>query len=107
MKVNWKAFGRLGLNIVEQVVPAVGTAERIVVDLKKPHTGQEKQDLAFALVKASLESAEDIAGKDLLSDPDVEQATRGVIDATVALQNIIAAKRGQPKPPAFDAVGRA
>ena len=45
------------------------------------------------MVKKMLGLAEAGANRDLLNDEDVEVATRKVIDAVVALQNIIAQKR--------------
>jgi hypothetical protein len=46
------------------------------------------------MVKATLGLVESGTGRDLLDDEDVEKATREVIDAVVALQNIVANKRG-------------
>jgi len=50
----------------------------------------------LALVKASIVAAEENAGRDLLNDPEVESAARGIIDAVVAFQNIVAKKAPAP-----------
>lgn len=45
------------------------------------------------MVKSALNLVERGVNKDLLDDDDVEAATREVIDAVVALQNLIAKKQ--------------
>jgi hypothetical protein len=93
----WKQVLNVGLMIAGAVIPGVGAVEQIAKTIPGMK-GQQKQDAVVALVKSSLEAAEGISGKDLLNDADVLQATRAVIDATVALQNIIAAKRAAQAP---------
>ena len=70
------------------VVEAVSWVEKFITA-----KGQYKQDAAIYMVKSSLAVAESGADRDLLNDDDVETATRKVIDAVVALQNLIAKKR--------------
>lgn len=94
MGFPWKNLANIGLMIAGATIPGVAAVEQVakaIPGLK----GKQKQDAVFALVQSSLVAAEGISGKDLLDDADVAAATRGVIDATVALQNIIAAKHAQ------------
>ena len=79
----------LGLKLLPYIVEAVQWVEKFVTA-----KGQYKQDAAVYMVKATLGLVEHGTGKDLLDDDDVEKATREVIDAVVALQNMIANKRG-------------
>jgi hypothetical protein len=54
--------------------------------------GKEKQDQVVALVKTLLGASNALTQRTLAGDEDVEKATRGVIDAVVALQKILALK---------------
>ena len=47
------------------------------------------------MVKSILGVAESGANRDLLNDDEVEEATRKVIDAVVALNNIVTLKQPQ------------
>lgn len=67
-----------------------------VVELVKVGTGQQKQDACVRLIKLILTASETAVDKDLLDDAEVEAATRKVIDAIVALQNLIAARTLPP-----------
>ena len=78
----------IGLKVLPYVVEAVQWVEKFITTRGKP-----KQDAAVEMVKKMLGLAEAGANRDLLNDEDVEVATRKVIDAVVALQNIIAQKR--------------
>jgi len=77
--------------VVGTIVPAVGHVESIAASFKKM-SGEEKQQSVLDIVKTALAGAEGITGKDLLDDPDVEAATRAVVDATVHLHNLVAKK---------------
>lgn len=79
----------LGIKLLPYIVEAVHWVEKFITA-----KGQRKQDAAVYMVKATLGLVESGAGRDLLDDEDVEKATREVIDAVVALQNLIANKRG-------------
>jgi hypothetical protein len=92
MKIAWKQIGKLALGIVSAVVPAVGQVEGAILALKGAHTGEEKQAAVLELVKGAVSATEQISDKDLLNDPEVEAATKAVIDTVVALQNILAKK---------------
>ena len=70
------------------IVEAVSCVEKFITA-----KGKYKQDAAIYMVRSSLAVAEVGADRDLLNDDDVETATRTVIDAVVALQNLIAKKR--------------
>lgn len=91
MGFPWKQIAHVGLTIVGAVVPGVAAIEQIARTIPGLR-GKAKQDAVVALVRESLAAAEGLKGKDLVDDADVEQATRGVIDAVVALQNLLARK---------------
>ena len=82
------AWLSLGMKLLPYIVDAVQWVEKFITT-----KGQYKQDAAIYMVKSSLAVAESGADRDLLNDDDVETATRKVIDAVVALQNLIAKKR--------------
>ena len=84
----------IGLQIAAAAIPGVGAIEAVAQAIPGLH-GKAKQDAVIDLVKNALLAAESITDKDLLSDPDVEAATRGVIDAVVALNNLVKAKHAQ------------
>ena len=74
-------------------MPQIGVVETIAHTIPGL-SGQAKQDAVIQLVMESLQASEELTDKDLLNDADVQKAMRGVSDAIVALENIIAAKRG-------------
>lgn len=78
----------IGLKMLPFIVEAVNWVERFI--LKK---GVEKQDAAVKMTLSMLVIAEEVMNKDILNDKDVEEATRRVIDAVVALQNLLASKQ--------------
>jgi hypothetical protein len=82
--MNWLAFG---MKLFPYIVEAVQWVEKFITQ-----KGQYKQDAAVYMVKSILGVAEQGAERDLLDDEDVEQGTRKVIDAVVALQNVIASR---------------
>lgn len=103
MPFSWKGLGKIGLGLLESVVPAVKQVEDITTLLLKTHgrglTSAEKQELAVQYTKALLESAEGLGGQDLLNDTKIESAARKVIDAVVSFQNAVAeAKASRPTP---------
>ena len=77
----------LGMKLFPFIVEAVSWVEKFITA-----KGRRKQDAAVYMVKATLGLVEQGAGRDLLNDDEVEAATRKVIDAVVALQNIVAKK---------------
>jgi len=80
-------FLQIGLKLLPYIVEAVQWVEKFITT-----KGKYKQDCAVYMVKSILGVAEAGVNKDLLDDDQVEAATRKVIDAVVALQNIIAKK---------------
>ena len=80
-------FLQATLKILPFVVEAVQWVERFV-----RRSGKAKQDAALQMILSMLTVAESATEKDLLSDSEIESATRKVIDAVVALENIIKAK---------------
>lgn len=95
MKVDWRKFSHIGAAIVGAVVPGVAEVERIAWALGTMK-GQAKQDAVVDLVRQALLTANSVTERSLAEDPDVEKATRGVIDAVVALQTIIAKRAAAP-----------
>lgn len=91
MGVPWGRVLKVGAAIAGAVFPGVSAIEDIAKSVVKL-TGKEKQNAVLELVKATLASSEQIAARDLLDDAEVEKAARGVIDAYVALQNVLATK---------------
>jgi hypothetical protein len=94
-KVPWRKVFDVTSNIIATLVPEVGRIEELVKTI--PHikdlTGAEKKAAVLSVVKGALENTESLTNKDLLDDAEVAAAAGGVIDAVVALQNIIAAKK--------------
>jgi hypothetical protein len=93
MKVDLLKVANVAALVLGQVVPGVRVVEQIA-KLVKGLTGREKQDAVVELVKSTLAAAEGLTTTDLADDLDVEHATRAVIDAVVALHNVIARKTG-------------
>lgn len=59
--------------------------------------GRAKQDAVVASVQGMLPILDATMGSSLATDPDVVQAMRGVTDAIVAFENLVARKRaGKP-----------
>lgn len=81
----------IGLRIIPYIGTAVAAVERFVSG-----KGQVKQDAAIDMVKVLLESVEGAAAKDLIDNEKVQAGARGVVDAVVAFQNIVAAEGGNP-----------
>jgi hypothetical protein len=78
----------IGIKVLPYIVEAVQWVEKFITTRGKP-----KQDAAVEMIKKMLGLAEAGANRDLLDDDDVEAATRKVIDAVVALQNLIVQKK--------------
>ena len=81
------AWITLGMKLLPFIVEAVQWVEKFVTE-----KGKYKQDAAVYMVKSILGIAESASARDLLDDDDVEEATRKVIDAVVALLNVVAKK---------------
>lgn len=88
-----KAIGKVGKWTSKglKLVPMVGEVVTLVEAIKGIK-GRQKQDAAVDLVKLVLAASEEVVDRDVLDDAEVEDATRKVIDAVVALQNVIARK---------------
>lgn len=82
-------FVQIGLKLLPYIVEAVQWVEKFITS-----KGKYKQDAAVYMVKSILGVAERGMDRDILNDDEVESATRKVIDAVVALQNLIASKQG-------------
>ena len=77
----------IGIKLLPFIVEAINWVEKFI--MKK---GAEKQDAAVKMTLSMLGIAEEAMDKDIMDDGDVEKATRRVIDAVVALQNLLASK---------------
>ena len=82
---------RFGLNLAGAAIPGVAQVEAISRSLPSLK-GKAKQDAVIELVKASVLATESATERDLLNDPEVEKAARGIVDAVVAFQNVVAKK---------------
>tara|TARA_Y100000310_G_scaffold331657_1_gene405646 strand:- start:498 stop:758 length:261 start_codon:yes stop_codon:yes gene_type:complete len=78
---------QLGVKLLPFIIDAVNWVEKFVSG-----KGKFKQDAAVYMIKAGLGVAEQAMNRDVLDDDEVEAATRKVIDAVVALQNLISKK---------------
>jgi len=91
MKFDWKKAIHVAATIVGAALPGVQAIEVMAGQLGELH-GKDKQDAVVELVKAALTGAESLTSKDLANDSDVEHETRSVIDAIVALHQVVAKK---------------
>jgi hypothetical protein len=78
----------IGLKVLPYITGAVHAVEQFV-----SAKGKAKEDAAVNMVAGVLQAVEGGSDKDLLNDADVNQATREVMQAVVALENLIAQKR--------------
>lgn len=77
---------QIGLRIVPFIFGAVQAVERLITSAK----GKDKQDAAVAMVGTLLTTIEGVTGEEYANNDAVQAATRKVIDAVVALQNVLA-----------------
>ena len=82
-------FVAIGLKLLPYIVSAVEAVERLIRT-----KGEEKENAAVGMVHAILQTGEAGTDRDLLNDEDVNRATRDVMRAGVALQNVIKSKGG-------------
>jgi hypothetical protein len=82
--------------LVPLIVGAVHATEAIASVAR----GRDKQQAAVEAVHAAVAATELAIGRDLLNDEAVDEAVRGLIDAYVALQNVVAARHAEAAPPA-------
>ena len=83
-------FLQIGMKLLPYIVEAVNWVEKFIT-----RKGQPKQDAAIQIILSMLGIAESATEKDLLNDAKVEEATRKVIDAVVALQNVISERKSE------------
>lgn len=95
MKVDWRKLSHIGAAIVGTIVPGVAQIEDLAWRVGTMH-GADKQEAVVQMVRGALAASNSVTEKQLAEEPDVERATRGVIDAVVALQTIIAKKAAAP-----------
>lgn len=80
--MNWVTSA---LKLFPLIITAVSAIERIASAKK----GTEKQDEAIAMVGDLVPLIEGGIGRDVVDEADVQIAIRKVIDAVVALQNVV------------------
>ena len=88
-KIDIVKWVGIGTKVVPLIIGAVNAVEKLMSAAK----GKEKQDAAVTMVAAMLAAIEGGIDKDLLNDGEVQKAVRAVIDAVVALQNVVASAK--------------
>jgi hypothetical protein len=91
MGFPWKGVFSIAISMLDVILPGVRSVEAIARSFPALK-GKDKQNAVVEMVRQSLDITEGALGRDLANDEDVLAATRGVIDATVALHNIVAEK---------------
>lgn len=82
----------LGMKIIPFIFGAITAVEHFFTNIH----GNDKKNAAMDMITTFLTATEGVAGKDLLNDNEVRIATGKVIDAIVALQNVISTRAGKP-----------
>jgi hypothetical protein len=80
--MNWVTGA---LKLLPLIVSAVSLIERMA----GAKSGKEKQDEAIAMVGEFVPLVEGTIGRDVVNESSVQDAIRKVIDAVVALQNVV------------------
>jgi hypothetical protein len=80
----------VGLKLLPYVLSCVQAVEGF---LTGPKRGEEKENAAVGMVHAILQTVEAGIDRDLLNDADVNRAVREIMQAIVALENVVASKR--------------
>lgn len=80
----------VGLKLLPYVLSCVQAVESF---LTGPKRGEEKENAAVGMVHAILQTVEAGIDRDLLNDADVNRAVREIMQAIVALENVVASKR--------------
>jgi hypothetical protein len=81
-----------GVIAAAQAIPAVEAFKGTIAGA----SGADKKTAVLQLVEAELGAARFATGRDLASDPDVMAAAGAVVDAIVALHNIVGKKAVTP-----------
>ena len=80
----------VGLKLLPYVLSCVQAVESF---LSGPKRGVEKENAAVGMVHAILQTVEAGIDKNLLNDEDENIAVRQVMQAIVALENVVASKK--------------
>jgi hypothetical protein len=80
----------IGLKLLPYVLGCVRAVEGFFAG---PERGKEKEDAAVGMVHAILQTVEAGIDRDLLNNTDVNVAVRKVMQALVALENVVASAR--------------
>lgn len=91
-KINLSKWIPLGFKIAQEIPAAIAAIQHGVEALAHNNNPQAKEDGAVEIVKAASAVGEDVLGKDLLNDPEVEAATRAATQAVITLQNVVKAR---------------
>lgn len=73
------------MKYINAIVAVVGVVETVVKALK----GKDKQNVAMTLIDSLIPTLNEVVGKEVLSLPEAQEATRSFIDAAVNLKNVI------------------
>lgn len=74
---------------VAKLIPLIFTAITAVERIATAKKGKEKQDEAIAMIGDLVPLVEGSIGRDVVNEAEVQTAIRKVIDAVVALQNVV------------------
>ena len=85
------AWLAIGLRLVPFIFGAITAVEHFFTNIH----GQDKKNAAMDMISTFLIATEGVAGRDLLNDNEVRLAAGKVIDAVVAMQNVIATRAGK------------
>ncbi len=95
MKVNWLTVARIGASVVGQIVPGVSAVEALAESLGSV-TGEQKKQAIVDLVKNTVLAGEGLTNTDFKLEPDLDKAVGAVVDAVVALHEIVARHKAAP-----------
>jgi hypothetical protein len=94
MHFNLGSVLRIAARVGAVVFAQVPTLEKLSGVLEGV-SGPQKRALVLDLIRAELSTGDLATGRDLGTDPDVLDASGSLIDAYVALHNVIARKTAQ------------
>lgn len=90
-----RIFGMIGKwsGVAVNFMPYIGQAMTLV-EMLSSLKGVAKRKQAVDITRLLVSSSEQFSGKDLFNDADVIKAVESVMDAQVALQNLLTKKGG-------------
>ena len=92
-----KTVGKIGWIATKAAFPAANAVEAAIEKLKDSPGGASKLEAAETMALASIDLVEQVTDKDLLVQPKVSAAYRGLISAYITFMNALAeAKASRP-----------